>query len=401
MLTRLRAAHLRSRNRRRARLWASTPRPPGPGWAHASGPDPDRVLIFGSGVAVGWGVRTHDLGLPGQLARQLRAETGRGSDIDLCAPPALPVRLAVGALGSERLERYDAVVLSIGIEDALGILPLPQWEEQASDLLDTVIVRTSGAVIAMLGLQPIPTLPGFDTAAGMASDRHARAMNRITRRLCLERGIAYIPVPDVSAADRMGGGPEAYAWIARLLAPNLAERISSAAPETRAWRRTAGADDEDARLRALHRVAEPGDGQDPALQRIAALARDMLDAPYAAVTLVDQDRQRYRAQAGWDLPEVDRGESFCQYTILQGEAMIVPDARQDPRFDGIAFVTADPGIRFYAGFPIESPDGYRIGALCVYDTAPRAARPSDARSLRDLAKLAQRELAREYPPAPG
>jgi GAF domain-containing protein len=154
-------------------------------------------------------------------------------------------------------------------------------------------------------------------------------------------------------------------------------------------------DEEPERLLALRRMRLVPGAAEPALDRIADLARTLLGTPYAAVTVVDEDRQTYRSQVGRVLPEVDRAASLCDHTIRKDDALIVPDARRDRRFAKSPLVTDDPGIRFYAGFPIESPDGYRIGALCVYDTAPRAALRSDAVALRDLAKLVQRELANE------
>ena len=71
---------------------------------------------------------------------------------------------------------------------------------------------------------------------------------------------------------------------------------------------------------------------------------------------------------------------------------MVPDALQDPRFEANAQVVGDPYIRFYAGYPIESPSGERIGALCVFDPEPRADPEIDRVVLRELARLLQREI---------
>ncbi|WP_082764209.1 GAF domain-containing protein [Frondihabitans sp. PAMC 28766] len=71
---------------------------------------------------------------------------------------------------------------------------------------------------------------------------------------------------------------------------------------------------------------------------------------------------------------------------------VVEDALTDPRYSHYSLVTGDPGVRFYAGYPIESPDGQRIGALCVMDSCPRTFTDEDAQLLRGLAQKAQEEL---------
>ncbi|WP_210508938.1 GAF domain-containing protein [Naasia sp. SYSU D00057] len=387
----------RSRGRRTR---SALPRPVDGTSAFASGPDPDRVLLLGSGPAVGFGVRSLDLALAGQLARALSGLTGRGADVDLLARTSLPVAAVGRTLADVRLWRYDAVVVTVGYEDVLRLVPLADWEELMSSLLRLLVASTaSGTRVVVAGVHPVSALKGVDGPFGRLVDVHGRRMNRVTRLLCLQYArTSYVELPDpaLPSPDRNGGCPEMYEEWARVLAPSVAEALPGVAPAdhaTSARRLRDRPDEEGARQRAVDRIRAAGLSDDPALQRITALARTLLGTSYAAITVIDRNVQWQLAQDGAGRRgEIDRALSFCARTIGSSGALIVPDALLDPRFAG--FPHLEQGARFYAGFPVESPDGYRIGALCVLDDAARPADPETARVLRDLAKLVQRELAR-------
>jgi diguanylate cyclase (GGDEF)-like protein/PAS domain S-box-containing protein len=135
-----------------------------------------------------------------------------------------------------------------------------------------------------------------------------------------------------------------------------------------------------------------------ALTKAASLA---VGVPIALVTLVDADRQWFKSNVGLaGATQTPRDVAFCSYTILGDDVFVVPDASADPRFSGNPLVTGEPGIRFYAGAPITLKDGLRMGALCVIDHRARALTPTQAETLRELARavaeaLDQRALARE------
>src|SRR5512139_774207 len=87
------------------------------------------------------------------------------------------------------------------------------------------------------------------------------------------------------------------------------------------------------------------------------LAAKICEAPIALISLVDEDRQWFKARVGTSLTESSRDISFCSHAIGQPGLFIVPDATQDARFADSPLVTSDPKIRFYAGAPLVSPDG--------------------------------------------
>lgn len=129
--------------------------------------------------------------------------------------------------------------------------------------------------------------------------------------------------------------------------------------------------DEAARARAIAEHAIHTLQDDPALTRITDFAAKLCDAPVSVVSIVEAERQNFIARTGIEDDGTPRSMSFCAFTMLGDEIMVIPDARQDPRFAANPLVTGDPFIRFYAGAPIVADDGTRLGALCVIDSQPR------------------------------
>lgn len=154
--------------------------------------------------------------------------------------------------------------------------------------------------------------------------------------------------------------------------------------------------DEAGRMAALRRYDILDTPAEPAFDRIAALVRSILNVPMAAISLIDDDRQWFKALDGLDRKETSRDIAFCDHTIRERTPMIIPDATSDARFSANPLVTGDPHIRSYAGIPLTTPDGYNVGSLCAIDTQPRAFDPAHVEILHNLAALAveQMELRR-------
>lgn len=129
--------------------------------------------------------------------------------------------------------------------------------------------------------------------------------------------------------------------------------------------------DEEDRLAALEATKILDTAPEEAFERIVDLALSVFDVPIAVVSMVDRDRQWFKAVRGLSVHETPRDVAFCSYTILNDGVCLVPDATQDLRFRGNPLVTSQPSIRFYAGAPVHSEEGYRIGTLCLIDTKPR------------------------------
>ena len=130
-------------------------------------------------------------------------------------------------------------------------------------------------------------------------------------------------------------------------------------------------------------------------QDIVYLASLICEAPIAVVSLVDEDRQWFKARLGVDAEQTDRDIAFCAHAVLTPESlMIVPDARQDPRFADNPLVTGALQIGFYAGAPLVTGDGLALGTLCVIDHKPRVLTESQQLALAALSRQVMTQLER-------
>lgn len=150
--------------------------------------------------------------------------------------------------------------------------------------------------------------------------------------------------------------------------------------------------DEDGRLAALRRYDILDTAPEEPFDKLTELVRKVLGVPIAAVSLVDSERQWFKSIAGLNACETSRDISFCTHTIMQAEPMVVPDAALDVRFAKNPLVTGEPRIRAYLGVPLQTPDGYNIGALCAIDTKPRAFPANEVAILSNFAQLVVNEL---------
>ena len=150
--------------------------------------------------------------------------------------------------------------------------------------------------------------------------------------------------------------------------------------------------DDDARVAALHRLNVLDTGVEEPFEKIVSLIRTVLAVPMATVTLVDRDRQWFKARRGMPHDQTPRSVSFCTHTIQQREPLVITDAHLDPRFAASPLVAGPPHIRSYCGIPLRTPEGYNVGALCAMDSGVRTFSPADIAILKNFANIVYDEL---------
>ncbi|MEL7219306.1 MAG: HWE histidine kinase domain-containing protein, partial [Pseudomonadota bacterium] len=152
--------------------------------------------------------------------------------------------------------------------------------------------------------------------------------------------------------------------------------------------------DEEHRLRLVSRFGLEALESDPELDRITRFAALLCDAPSAAVSLVEAERQVFLSREGIDVTETPRSTSFCAHTMLGAEMLEVLNATEDERFSSFAMVTGDEHLRYYVGVPLISSEGAPLGALCVTDTKARTAGLNEVQSegLLTLAEAVKRRI---------
>jgi GAF domain-containing protein len=150
--------------------------------------------------------------------------------------------------------------------------------------------------------------------------------------------------------------------------------------------------DDDTRLQALRELLILDTPPEQRFDRIAEFAASEFDVPIALISLVDRERQWFKARVGMDACETSRDISFCGHAIMQDQLFEVRNALQDPRFADNPLVVGAPHIRFYVGAPLVMPGGARIGTLCLIDTRPREFDDMDRAILATLRDLVVAEV---------
>ena len=150
--------------------------------------------------------------------------------------------------------------------------------------------------------------------------------------------------------------------------------------------------DERERMEALRRYGAFGLIRSTAFDDIARLAAFICGTPIAYISLIDSNRQWFLSKTGIDACETSRDASFCAHALVGTDMLIVEDALLDARFAHNAMVIGEPFVRFYAGAPLLTQDGYALGTLCVVDRVPRTLIPSQEEALLSLSRLAVGQL---------
>lgn len=148
-----------------------------------------------------------------------------------------------------------------------------------------------------------------------------------------------------------------------------------------------GAEQEKSRLDLLRGYGLLDTPPEPAFDALATAVATRFSAPIALISLVDEDRQWFKATVGLAVAETPRSMSFCAHAIQNDSVLVVSDALSHPTFDTNPLVLGDPTIRFYAGAPICAAPHHRLGTICIIDRVPRTNFSSkDQAELADFAK---------------
>lgn len=363
---------------------------------HRSGPRPYRVLMYGGGVLEGRGLRDHNLGLPGRVADVLAARSGRGVDLDVVAAPDATAKAALQGLKGLRLRRYDAVVVMLGEHAAEARVPEAKWQMQFAALADLLLNETAKTTpIALWDSAHVSYPLGIDWRTRPVFEAATR-LGAMTEQMCaLTSRIHYrelsAPIRQPEFASRFS--PATYEeWANDIVTPlylRMVEVQGHVTPESPLSIRNLP-DDERMRQRALESLRiEPG--SDTLMEAVVRQAKLMFGVSHASINIIDDAVMWQKASTG--APAVlPRDQTACTHTIQQDGLVLINDTSQDPRLADSPLFTGPDALRFYAGFPIRTWDGYRIGTLCIADREPREMRPAELRPLRDFAGRVEQEL---------
>ena len=146
------------------------------------------------------------------------------------------------------------------------------------------------------------------------------------------------------------------------------------------------------RLAALYALDILDTPTEDRFDRITRLATSLFQVPVAYIAFVDENRQWFKSACGLSATETGRDVAFCAHTILNKDLLIIPDTLADSRFADNPLVIGEPHIRFYAGYPLSSPEGYKVGTLCLVDQKPRDLAEDERHLLADLGHALEDQL---------
>ena len=198
--------------------------------------------------------------------------------------------------------------------------------------------------------------------------------------------------------------PQWSALLAAMTSRNIAERPSAREVSMALYELTvagrfrhklAGSllpDNEEERLAAVRRYDILDTPPDGAFDRVTSLAARIFSVPTAIVSIVDHDRIWFKSHHGTDVQQLDRDPGLCASAILQDGPWVIEDAPTDPRALTNPLVAGEYGLKFYAGVPLRTRDGYNLGTLCILDTESRYFSPEETGMLEDLAAIVMNDL---------
>ncbi|MEO8261327.1 MAG: hypothetical protein ABI566_02045 [Pseudolysinimonas sp.] len=343
---------------------------------------------------------THELALPGAVSRALSALTGRGNVVDLKTETDMTISDAIGQVAEWELAKYDAIIICLGIAESLLLMRRRVWRSQVRVLLASIQSSAPARTqILLVGIPSIRSTPLLDATLGSLANRHATAMNNESKILCAGMPDAHfvelskIVAPAITSG--WGWASATYTKWGNELALSLRDELKLAEHRTR----TPGPHPKSAptseatRQAAVDRLGAGTEGRDARLTDLMTHARRVFGVETAMVTLLDRDSLVTLARSGRTVDRVARKHSICDVAIGSPDATIVWDAQHDSRLDGCTLGPEDSAADFYAGFPVESPTGERLGVLSLFDSHSRNQEDGiDLDLFRELALMVQAEL---------
>ena len=347
---------------------------------HRSGARPYRLLAIGnrSLLAPSGAVQTEMLGE--RIADRVWLQTRRGVDLDLVWEPQPALQAMKRGISSWRLWRYDAVVVFVTYQRA-GLAA--RWRARAlATLLDEVIeaaAATSHVLVVSASDQDAPTGSG-------QTGKKRSTRSRVGDPECT------VPVRVSRLTTTLNAKAAADAVAKHLAEPlAIADRVADT-PTDPIHQQRARPDEEERRQQALDELNLRTRQVTRRLQQVVDMARETFGSASAELSVMDRDERWVMAVSG--LPSRDRSRqgSLCNDAIQRRDPTVIGDTWAIPALRGNALQAGADPVRFYAAYPIESIEGYRIGVLCVWDDAPHNVDGVDVSTLRDLALLAEAEL---------
>ncbi|MDP3208935.1 MAG: hypothetical protein Q8M65_07285, partial [Rhodoglobus sp.] len=275
------------------------------------GTNADRVLLVGNGISVGYGVLSHDLGLPGMLARRLSVLTGRGAEVHVRSSPNMTTSAAAVHLADADVSKYDAIVLTFGGIESVMLAPKRKWGKGVEATIALLLERAPTSSLFFIGAPSPDRVVRMPRLYQALTAAHARDLNEIAREICARYPNAtFVEFNPPSTRIVDGINSDHYGkWAALIAAPIAAGLDEHLDPDPTPV-------DEELRLKTLDAMNLADPDADAELDQIVAAARDLFGASGAAINVIGGTRQWGLAAIGLPKVGVPREFSVCARTIF-------------------------------------------------------------------------------------
>jgi phosphoribosyl 1,2-cyclic phosphodiesterase len=321
----------------------------------------------------------------------------------------IKVRAALKAGDPEVIAAYEGLEIGLGSAVASGTALTPNMPsairrapaaENARVLLVVLDDEVADKVARAVAEEPVELirLDPAQAESDAASLQPSMVMVDERAEAAFEAGVCGIAEDQVPWVLLGGSGPPQGCFSDRLEDPWSVEyartRIRTWLMRAEChWARPPMPDDEADRVAALRRLGILDTAREERFDRHTRIAAALFKVPIALVSLVDADRQWFKSCFGTDVCESSRETSFCAHAIASNsDLLIVPDALQDERFRDNPLVCDGPRIRFYAGSVLRSPEGKKVGTVCILDVRPRNLSDEEKKLLRDVSAAVEAEM---------
>lgn len=362
----------------------------------APGHDVDHVLVLAAGPGQGWRFTARNATLSTDLAAAISRETRRGCEVEIVANSAVGVTALVDLLADRPLDRFDAVILAVGLTEAIDGMSVSRWEGQLRRAVELLRGRTTvSSEMLVLGIPPVRNIPGFGRLLGGVAERHGRRLDRITETLCAgaER-TSYLPTEANRPSDSESDIVVEARWLIGV-ATAVSRRLGLHY-EIDGDRRRPQPNDDDQRSRLTV------NGMPVTEAEMAVVFEEIIALAHRAFRIDKPTVSIARSRSGLPILRIGSdpltwlGEATWHELALGIDApLLVQDTREDDRFRDDPLVVGEPHVRFFAAIPADTPGHERLGAVCVFDSSPRR-RVDDVNpeQLQEFIRMVQSEFTR-------
>jgi lysophospholipase L1-like esterase len=348
-----------------------------------------RILLVGNGITHGWGMRTHESSLVGQLSEALESKRGFPVTIDYVGDELMNAQTVTNWISDVNIDQYDAIVVALGWNDAVRLTPERIWRKSLTEFIGQLRTRRrDDAGMVIVGIEPIKSIDGYNNIFGTIGQTHAAKLNSFLEEISHTDGDRFVPLGErlVQTGGNTGSYLTYHRWAGQIAAA-LAHVLPAGEPTTEL-----GSDQQEfSWIGAKRLLGFDGHPVPTWVGDLEKQAMKKFKTQVAQVTILENSRQWFSTHYGAAPTSVPRELSYCDYAAKEDGVFEVANAMKDDRFKHNAYLEQSHMV-FYTGQALYSRDGDVVGSFCMLGAVARPKSTLRKRRFKKLADKAQAEI---------